>query len=295
MNNVVRTFDAVVDSVDVENRSIVARINTSSKDRYNTVIAARGGKFKAWRASGMPVLWEHGKDVRRFTDPIANSKGIWNNGGPNPSELLAEPQFLKDEFSQQRFEWYRDGKIRGWSVNILPVVNNASPPTKEELRSRPDWEGADLIYRDWELAEFSGTVIPGNAEALTADRASAVMELVERSLVWMPEDVRSIYEEALTRTTTDAPEPAKEADARGYSIAQENFGDEPLWCIRDADGVLITADKDEQVIRRAYAAMQVSRTWQDLHDDMAGAQAKRNAEIAQYLKDELDLRLKGTV
>ncbi len=291
MNNVVRTFDAVVDSVDTENRSIVARINTSSKDRYNTVIAARGGKFKAWRASGMPVLWEHGKDVRRFTDPIANSKGIWNNGGPNPSELLAEPQFLKDEFSQQRFEWYRDGKIRGWSVNILPVANNAGPPTKEELRSRPDWEGADLIYRDWELAEFSGTVIPGNAEALTADRASAVMELVERSLVWMPDDVRSIYESALTRTTPDVPEPAKEADARGYSIVHEDS----FWCIRDAEGVLITADEDEQVIRRAFAAMQVSRTWDDLHTPMAEHQLKRNAEIAKYLTDELDLRLKGTV
>ncbi len=83
----------------------------------------------------------------------------------------------------------------------------------------------------------------------------------------------------------------KHEDERGYRVVQEDL----LWCIRDGEDVLITADEDEQVIRRAFEAMQTSRTWQDLHDDMAAAQVKRNTEIAKYLADELALRLKGTV
>lgn len=178
---IIRTFDAIVDSVNSDDMSLVARINTSSVDRYKTVIAARGGRFKGWRATGMPVCWEHGKDPRRFTDPIANSRNVWNNGGPLPTEILIQPAFLKDDFSRQRFEWYRDGVIRGWSVHALPDFNQSGPPTKDELRARPDWSNAHTIYRDWELAEASGTVIPGNVEALTADRAAKVLSLVERA------------------------------------------------------------------------------------------------------------------
>jgi len=200
---IVRTFDAVIDDVNTVKRSVVARINTSSRDRYNTVIAPKGCQSKNWRAAGGPVLWEHGKDPRRFTDPIANSRNLWNNGGPMPTELIAEPVFLDDDFSQQRFEWYRDGKVKGWSVNILPVAKSVSPPTKDELRARPDWEDVELVYREWDLAEFSGTVIPGNAEALTSDRVTGVMEMVERGLLWLPDEARSIYE-ARARTMTSS-------------------------------------------------------------------------------------------
>jgi hypothetical protein len=200
MGPITRAFDATIEDVDMVRRSVVARINTASRDRYNTVILPRGCQSKGWRASGGPVLWEHGKHPVRFTDPIANGDKLWNNGGPQPTELIAEPVFLKDDFAQERLEWYRDGKVKGWSVNILPVARSAGPPTKDELRSRPDWEGVESVYREWELAEFSGTVLPGNIEALTADRASQVMELVQRGL-WLPDGAKELYEAALTRNT----------------------------------------------------------------------------------------------
>ncbi len=204
LSPVLRTLDALVDSVDKSDMSMVVRINTSCLDKFNTAILAKGGKFKNWRNAGMPVLWEHGKDVhRRFTDPIANSKGVWNNGGPNPTEILAEPKFLTDDFARQRYEWYRDSVIRGWSVNVLPVFNRCSPPTQDELRMRPDWEGASVIYREWDLNEFSGTVLPGNPEAVTSDRAAKVLEFVQRNQLWLPDEAQEIYEKAAARTMTE--------------------------------------------------------------------------------------------
>ena len=192
---VIRSFDAKIDDVNTEKRSVVVRINTAAVDRYATVIDPRGGQFANYRKLGQPVLWEHGKDPRRGTDPIATNRDLWNNGGPVPTELIAEPRFLEnDEFAQRRFELYRDGVIRGWSVNILPLPGGTSPPTKEELRARPDWEKANLVYRTWDLAEFSGVVIPGNADCLTADRAAKILDYVDRGLLWIPDDARAWIE-----------------------------------------------------------------------------------------------------
>lgn len=204
MNDVIRAYDAKIDDVNMAKRSVVARINTSGVDRYNTVILPKGARTKNWRAAGGPVLWEHGNYAVRGTIPIANSKELWNNGGPLPSEIIAEPVFIRDEFADMLFEHYREGRIRGWSVNILPSVKSAGPPTKEELRSRPDWEGAELIYREWDLAEFSGTTVPGNADALTSDRATAMMELVRRSGLWMTDEAKSLYENAMARTMAES-------------------------------------------------------------------------------------------
>src|SRR5205823_725423 len=88
-----------------------------------------------------------------------------------------------------------------FSVNILP--DDAGPPTRDEVRARPDWEPAQTIYRTWELAEYSGTAVPGNADTLVADRAAKMLDLVQRSLLWLPDDVRPIVE-ARARTMSES-------------------------------------------------------------------------------------------
>ncbi len=291
MNNVVRAYDATVADVNKSDMSLVVRINTAGVDRYKTVIDPHGAKLENYRKNPV-VLWEHAKDPRRFTDPIARNLWVRTDGGQRPTSLLAKPQFLSDDFSRQRWEWYRDGVLNAFSVNILPVDGSTSPPTKEETRARPEWEAAHTIYREWDLAEYSGTTVPGNADALVADRAAQLLDLVQRSLLWLPDDVKELVEAKAQAATPDAPELARQADGKPvYTIKQE--GEE--WVIRDAEGIALASYEREDLARKAFAAMQVSRTWQDLHDDMSAAQLKRNEEITKYLADELDLRLKGTV
>ncbi len=337
MNNVVRAYDASVDSVNKDDMSLVVRINTAGVDRYKTVIDPGGAKLENYRKNPV-VLWEHAKDPRRFTDPIARNQWVRTDGGQRPTSLLAKPLFLQDDFSRQRWEWYRDGVLNAFSVNILPVDGSSSPPTKEETRTRPDWESAHTIYREWDLAEYSGTTVPGNADALVAGRAVQLLDLVSRSLLWLPDEVKELVE-AKARTMTDTTtgmalverriveeggkwyvksedgsknlggpysskaEAAKrlaqvehfkhEDKERGavYTIDRE----EEEWVIRDSDGVVLASYADEELAWKAFEATRTSRTWQDIHDDMASAQAKRNAEISKFLADELALRLKGTV
>src|SRR5262245_58184008 len=66
----------------------------------------------------------------------------------------------KDDFSRQRYEWYRDGILRGWSAHIAPMPGGVSAPTREEVRAHKEWADAYLVFPSWELAEFSGTTLP---------------------------------------------------------------------------------------------------------------------------------------
>lgn len=199
--SVIRAYDAQVDSIDQSERSLVARINTSHIDRYRSVIDPKGGKLENYRKNPV-ALWEHGKDPRRFTDPIGRNLWIRTNGGERPTELLAKTKFLDDEFSQQRYEWYRDGVLNAFSVNVLPDDSGTSPPTKEEIRSRPELESCQIMYRSWDLAEYSGTSVPGNPHTLAGERAVKLMDAVQRGL-WLPDDIKPIIE-AAARTMTDS-------------------------------------------------------------------------------------------
>ena len=121
MEALTRSFEARADDVRKDDRSIVSRINTSSVDRYKTIIQARGIDFANYRKNPV-VLWEHGKDPQRGTMPIGRNLWIKSDG----SSLIAKTQFRTDDYSQQLWEAYRDGDLRGWSVNVLP--HDASPP-----------------------------------------------------------------------------------------------------------------------------------------------------------------------
>lgn len=214
---IIRSFDATIEDVNPTRKSVVARINTSARDRYNTVILAKGCKHKAWRAGGGPVLWEHAR--HEFKDPIATADRLWNNGGPSPTEIIAEPVFLDSEFAQDRFRKYESGILRCWSVNCIPTPGTYGPPSRDELRSHPEWEGVDTVYRDWDLIEFSGTIVPGNAEALTTTHAAKIMEMVARGMEWMPPEAEPFYRAAMDRVTVVMPGlPEPDAEFRAALI-----------------------------------------------------------------------------
>lgn len=171
-----RAYEATIEDVSKTDRSIVAKINTGDVDRYRTVISPEGIDLTAYRKNPC-VLWEHGKDPQRGSLPIGRNQWI-KPGGGNNGTLVAKTLFGKDDYSQALFDMYQDGTLRGWSVNILPDNKRCSPPTKEEIRARPELSECNMIYRCGELAEYSGVAVPGNAETLSI--------LAERG-IWSPE------------------------------------------------------------------------------------------------------------
>lgn len=222
MNEFIRSFDAAIDDVNMADRTVVARINARTLDRYNSVIDPKGANFAAYRRNPI-VLWEHGKDPRRFTDPIGRNLWVRHSGGETPTAILGKTQFATDEFSQQRLEWYRDGFLNAFSVRAIPT--EYGPPTEDEIRAWPEldngrpnetrgaFDGA-LMYRAWDLAEYSGTAVPGNADCVVARRAAQMLDLVSRGLLWLPDDVRPVIEErARAEAVESGPETSEEQDA----------------------------------------------------------------------------------
>lgn len=290
---VIRAFDAVVDDVNKAERTLVAKINTCGKDRYNTVISPKGGSFEAYRRNAV-VLWEHGKDPRRFTDPIGRNMWVRPDGGEKASQILAKTRFLDDDFSDRRFEWYRDGTLSAFSVSALPNWEESGPPTPAELRSRPDWEGATNIFRSWELAEYSGTAVPGNADTLVAGRAAILLGLVQRDLLWLPEDTKGAIEAIVEAG------PGSQAVGVGTPASRTApyiDGDGNAWTVRSADGKPIASFADAKIAELCVAELgrdtlvMVGNLMHRNHLELMG----QFDEIRNELKNEIALRIHGVV
>jgi len=173
MTEIIRTFEAEIDSVLDGERAVVARINTAAVDRLRTVIDPLGADTSHFNKTAS-VLWQHGLDPIRGTVPIGHG---WVKVRRAEKDMLGKTKFGKDDFSNALFEGYKDGSIRGWSIKA--GVQESSPPTREEIRSNPALSECEMIYRKWDLIEYSATPTPGNSDCLTL--------LVSRGLVTAPE------------------------------------------------------------------------------------------------------------
>lgn len=177
MEKLCRAYQAEVRAVDGEERTVTSTVNTASVDRYKTVIAPEGIDLMAYRKNPV-VLWEHGKDPTRGSKPIGKNLWIRQVG----STLQAKTVFWDDEYSRSIFDMYKEGMLSGWSINVLPDPDSSSPPTKEELRARPELSECRMVYRKGELAEYSAVAVPGNSETLT---------ILEQRGIWVPEELRT--------------------------------------------------------------------------------------------------------
>ena len=123
----------------------------------------------------------------------------------------------------QRYAWYRDGVLNSFSIRALPI--EWGQPTREEIRAMPELDNdrpnetrgqfnGPIVYRSWDLAEYSGVACAGNADCLVVERATKMLDLARRDLLWLPEDVRPIVEAASRTTTVTMPGLPDDALAR---------------------------------------------------------------------------------
>jgi hypothetical protein len=173
-----RSYNATIDDISTQRRTVTAKINTSGVDRYRTVICPGGGDFRAFMRSPA-VLWEHGQDPSRGRIPVGHCTSIKYRKAED--DILAVTRFKSDPYSDEIFNDYASGVLTAFSVDFLPDMARSSRPTAAEVRDRPDWKSADMIFRGWELTGYSAVSYPGNAEALAT--------AVERGL-WVPDVIR---------------------------------------------------------------------------------------------------------
>jgi hypothetical protein len=195
MQNVIRSFGAEIDDVRADERSIVAKISTGELDRYRTVIKSAGVDFANYRKNPV-VLFEHGKSPVRGTLPIGRNLWVKPDGVGN-GRILAKTIFAKDEFSDLLFSFYKDGTMRGWSISILP--EDVGPPSRDEVRSRPEMKDCELVYRSSEMLEYSAVGIPGAADCLSDPELRSLSTLVVRGFWTPPDDVKPLVEPIVER------------------------------------------------------------------------------------------------
>jgi hypothetical protein len=211
MINDARLIRAMVDDADKKSRAITFRLNTDDIDDHGTVIEPRGVRQGYYDAIGRPMLWHHGLDVRRGVDPVGKNEWVTPQGNKRPV-LLSRNHFFKDDFSQQRYEWYQNGTLRGISLRFRqPADGDYGPPTPDEIRARPELERLTAVWREsqgkrgwmlrkWDLAEQSLTPLPSNPNTLSIPEMRSIMECC-RSGMWLPTDVKAVLERRTTGLT----------------------------------------------------------------------------------------------
>lgn len=225
-----RALPVAVDDVSKSGRTVTAKINTAVVDRYRTVILPSGGDFTNFIRCPA-VLWQHGLDPTRGSQAVGSCSSVRYRKGED--DIVAVTRFKTDEYSDRIFQNYVDGTLTAFSVDFIPDMSGSSRATPDELRGRPDWAGAECIYRKWELTGYSAVAYPGNPEALAL--------CVERGL-WIPPEARDMAEgSGAGGGYATEPKP-------GRCVAERDG----MWCVCDGDTV-VSRHETQAVAEHAMA------------------------------------------
>jgi hypothetical protein len=262
MDIITRAFEADLEVLKGEH-AILARINTDAVDRLRTVIDPLGGDCSHFNKT-RSVLWNHGKDPIRGAVPIGTG---WVKVRRAERDMLGKTVFGRDKFSDDLFDQCEALTCRGWSIQA--AVREASPPTKTEIRARPELEDCETIYRKWDLIEYSATPTPGNSDCLTM--------LVQRGLLTAPDGFV-------------VPEPVVVPEPEKAIVRTERYieCDGTLWRIFEPDGSPVIAFPDPELAEECLRMMNAPAQAMNQHvvslfGEMRAMQEARQQEIKEFI------------
>jgi hypothetical protein len=303
MDQITRAFDAIVSDMNRKERSIVATVNTGHIDRFNSVIAPEGAKLDGYNRGAKLLLWSHGKDPRRHDDPIGNALWLKPVKGSDGAELRGKFRFLEDDFSSQRYEWYRDGVLNGFSIRPLPDWTRCGPATKDEIRANPElgrgvysengksFPGV-MMFRSWELAEVSATPLVGNVHCTSVERAVQLLHCVDDGL-WLPDEDLAVLRGLSAAVTAPAAEPDASTPAVMRSdphVAQVDGA----WRVNVAGRIAASYDSEPPAVRclAALTGEAGPRVQDRIYADVMAVRSWSDQQTARAL-EEITLRLTG--
>ncbi len=192
---------------------VVATVTTDCVDADREVVLPGGVDLERYLESPRIQLC-HATGSRPgefYILPIG--KALWTRRTAN--SLVQGIQFADTPMAREVAELFRTGFINTFSIGFRSL--EASPPTKEEKRIRPDWAKAALIHRQWELLEVSVVPIPCNPEA-TGEWVRKGKSIP--AFVWTTPAMREI----INKGSVVEPESAEETivDPADESVADES-------------------------------------------------------------------------
>ena len=145
MENTIRTKQFTSTSTfDESDNTLIAKISSDSPDRYNEIVTAKGGDFTAFQKNPVVLLNHDSKGL-----PIA--KALWIKS--NDNNIISKLKFAETALGQEVAKLYKDGFMSAFSIGFLP----------KEIEIN---ESEQLVYKNWELLEYSAVTVPANSESL---------------------------------------------------------------------------------------------------------------------------------
>lgn len=208
----------------MEENRFRAVITNGTVDRYGTAFDPNGGKIEAYMKNPV-VFLKHDRSelpIGRATK-LELKNGQW------------EAEFVIDGFTE--LERIVIQKLNSGTLNAVSIGAVINPDKVEKLGN------GDIIFREWELHEFSVVDVPGNPEALVTARDFSQMvashkefrmqheafrELVEREMMPLQRSLDDIKEvlNHLQMAVEVLTELVEEATLEEGSESEEEVSDE---------------------------------------------------------------------
>jgi len=180
-----------VTNVDETSLRITHLINTKTLDRYGTVVLPKAAMVEKFLQNPV-VLWLHNSDMAIPQIPIAKCVSI----DIRENEIEVVTEFNKnDVLAIKVFNAYKDGFLKAWSIGFIPMsfkeitvenlawINQTYNLQLNLTEADFNSPGGLWVIDKWELLEYSAVPVPGNPDALSADKADSFKrELVTRGL-----------------------------------------------------------------------------------------------------------------
>ncbi len=147
---------ALAESIDEEERTLVAWASTGVRDRDNEVIDPAGWVLDEYLKNPV-VQWAH--DYR--SPPIAKALWVKKTTQGGKKGLLFKARFQAvTQAGEEIWQLYRDGFLNAFSVGFRSLEGEEVDPEQND--------GVRYIHRKVELLEVSAVPVPANPDALVA-------------------------------------------------------------------------------------------------------------------------------
>lgn len=200
-------------------RADVSWITTEAVDRDREVVLASGMDDGHFKHNPIVTLshWYHQPPIGRGLWRRKAKDGVLH-GIKAKTLYPPRPESWREEVwaPDSAFALIQSGLLNGKSIGFLAL--EASAPTEEEVRKRPEWAGVRRVIRRWLLLEYACTWLPCNQDAIVEavgkgmrppDRLipftplEEIAKAVERRLTWIdvPRLVRDAVDQGVARVT----------------------------------------------------------------------------------------------
>lgn len=196
---------ATTDLADGE-RADVSWITTEAVDRQREVVLAAGMDDAHFQANPIVTLAHDytrppvGRSLwrRRVRDGATRGVKAKTVYPSRPDDWPPGQDWLPD----RAFALVKAGLVSGKSIGFLTL--EASPPTDEEVRRRPEWAGVDRVVRKWLLLEYACHWLPVNPQATVEVVAKGLATADDLAALGLPLPPRAAEPPPVIPFTTEA-------------------------------------------------------------------------------------------